>query len=131
MPHRRPKPSIVLGAVAALAVATPFAVSGLTNGTSDVRTANETTDAIAAIAPQIAEVVLANAPDVVVPLQDLTGLNLPDLSIKELVEGLPAITPAPKPGRTVSSSSVATRSDGADWIDDSGSATRYARLAST
>lgn len=100
MPHRRPKPSIVLGAVAALAVATPFAVSGMTNATSDVRAANETTDTIVAIAPQIAEVVLANAPDVVIPLQDLTGLNLPDLSIKELVEGLPAITPAPNPDAT-------------------------------
>ena len=74
--------------------------ASIPHGTSDVRAANETTDTIVAIAPQIAEVVLANAPDVVIPLQDLTGLNLPDLSVKELVEGLPAITPAPNPNAT-------------------------------
>ena len=94
MPHRRPKPSIVLGAVAALAVATPFAVSGLTSTAPEIRPANDTVEAVA---PDIAEVVLASVPDLIIPLEELTGLNLPDLSLKEIVDGLPQITTAPDP----------------------------------
>ncbi|WP_241383396.1 N-acetylmuramoyl-L-alanine amidase [Rhodococcus sp. CH91] len=94
MPHRRPKPSIVLGAVAALAVATPFAVSGLTSTSTEIRPAN---DVVEAIAPDIAEIVLASVPDLVIPLEELTGLNLPDLSLHEIVDGLPQITTAPDP----------------------------------
>ncbi len=60
MPHRRPKPSIVLGAVAALAVATPFAVSGFTSDQTEIR---RTSDSVEAVAPTIAEVVLASVPD--------------------------------------------------------------------
>ena len=95
MPHRRPKPSIVLGAVAALAVATPFAVSGLSTDSTEVRPAN---DSVNAVATEIAEIVLASVPDIVLPLEELTGLNLPDLSLKEIVDGLPQITTAPDPG---------------------------------
>ncbi|MEU5841273.1 N-acetylmuramoyl-L-alanine amidase [Rhodococcus sp. NPDC047139] len=94
MPHRRPKPSIVLGAVAALAVATPFAVSGLTSTAPEIRPAN---DAVEAVAPDIAEVVLASVPDLIIPLEELTGLNLPDLNLREIVDGLPQITTAPDP----------------------------------
>ncbi|WP_016935295.1 N-acetylmuramoyl-L-alanine amidase, partial [Rhodococcus sp. R1101] len=94
MPHRRPKPSIVLGAVAALAVATPFAVSGLTSTAPEIRPANDTVEAVA---PDIAEVVLASVPDLIIPLEELTGLNLPDLSLKQIVDGLPQITTAPDP----------------------------------
>ncbi|MEE2030765.1 N-acetylmuramoyl-L-alanine amidase [Rhodococcus chondri] len=94
MPQRRTKPSIVLGAVAALAVATPFAVSGLTNEPSEIRPAS---DSVEAVAPDIAEIVLASVPDLVIPLEELTGLNLPDMSLKELVDGLPQITTAPDP----------------------------------
>ncbi|MXQ78776.1 cold-shock protein, partial [Rhodococcus rhodochrous] len=94
MPHRRPKPSIVLGAVAALAVATPFAVTGLTSTAPEIRNANDTVEAVA---PDIAEVVLASVPDLIIPLEELTGLNLPDLSLKEIVDGLPQITTAPDP----------------------------------
>ncbi|MFI2589742.1 hypothetical protein ACH498_24565, partial [Rhodococcus erythropolis] len=64
MPHRRPKPSLVLGAVAAVAVASPFAVYGLTSTTSDVRSANETTSV--AVPTQIAEVLLASVPDIII-----------------------------------------------------------------
>ncbi|CDZ88348.1 N-acetylmuramoyl-L-alanine amidase [Rhodococcus ruber] len=102
MPHRRPKPSIVLGAVAALAVASPFAVYGVTSTTSDVRTTNESVPTV--VPPEIAEVVLASVPDIVIPIHELTGLNLPDLSLRELAAGLPEIaapapstTPAPAP----------------------------------
>ncbi|MFF0283822.1 N-acetylmuramoyl-L-alanine amidase [Rhodococcus aetherivorans] len=97
MPHRRPKPSIVLGAVAALAVASPFAVYGVTSTTSDVRSTNESVPIV--VPPEIAEVVLASVPDIVIPIHELTGLNLPDLSLKELAAGLPEIT-APAPSTT-------------------------------
>ncbi|MEE2058205.1 N-acetylmuramoyl-L-alanine amidase [Rhodococcus artemisiae] len=95
MPHRRPKPSIVLGAVAALAVATPFAVSGFTSDQTDIR---QTSDSVEAVAPTIAEVVLASVPDLVIPLEELTGLNLPDMSLREIVQGIPQISTAPDPG---------------------------------
>lgn len=75
MPHRRPKPSLVLGAVAAVAVASPFAVYGFTSTTSDVRSANETTSV--AVPTQIAEVLLASVPDIIIPVKELTGLDLP------------------------------------------------------
>ncbi|MBM7458681.1 N-acetylmuramoyl-L-alanine amidase [Rhodococcus coprophilus] len=94
MPHRRPKPSIVLGAVAALAVATPFAVSGLTTGPAEIRT---TSDSVESVSPDIAEIVLASVPDLVIPLEELTGLNLPDVGLGELIDGLPQITTAPDP----------------------------------
>lgn len=94
MPHRRPKPSIVLGAVAALAVATPFAVSGLTTEAAEIRT---TSDSVESVSPDIAEVVLASVPDLVIPLEELTGLNLPDIGLGEIIDGLPQITTAPDP----------------------------------
>jgi uncharacterized protein with LGFP repeats len=94
VPHRRPKPSIVLGAVAALAVATPFAVSGFTSDQTEIR---QTSDSVEAVAPTIAEVVLASVPDLVIPLEELTGLNLPDMSLKEIVQGLPEVRTAPDP----------------------------------
>lgn len=94
VPHRRPKPSIVLGAVAALAVATPFAVSGLTAGPTEVRT---TSDSVESVSPDIAEVVLASVPDLIIPLEELTGLNLPDIGLAEIIDGLPQITTTPDP----------------------------------
>ncbi len=94
MPHRRPKPSIVLGAVAALAVATPFAVSGLTTDPSEIRT---TSDSVESVSPNIAEIVLASVPDLIIPLEELTGLNLPDVGLAEIIDGLPQLTTAPDP----------------------------------
>ncbi|WP_072691362.1 N-acetylmuramoyl-L-alanine amidase [Rhodococcus marinonascens] len=82
MPHRRPKPSIVLGAVAALAVASPVAVYGLGSTPSDVRSTSE--NSASAIPTEIAQVVLAQIPDVVIPLKELTGLDLPDVNIGDL-----------------------------------------------
>ncbi|QHE66965.1 N-acetylmuramoyl-L-alanine amidase [Rhodococcus sp. WAY2] len=82
MPHRRPKPSIVLGAVAALAVASPVAVYGISSAPSDVRSTNETS--ASAVSTEIAQVVLSQIPDIVIPLKELTGLNLPDVNIGDL-----------------------------------------------
>ncbi|MBC2641403.1 MULTISPECIES: N-acetylmuramoyl-L-alanine amidase [unclassified Rhodococcus (in: high G+C Gram-positive bacteria)] len=82
MPHRRPKPSIVLGAVAALAVASPVAVYGISSAPSDVRSTNETSNS--AVSTEIAQVVLSQIPDIVIPLKELTGLNLPDVNIGDL-----------------------------------------------
>ncbi len=81
MPHRRPKPSIVLGAVAAFAVASPFAAFSLDNANSNAKTV-ETRNV--AIPTKIAQVVLANVPDIVIPLKELTGLNVPDLHLADL-----------------------------------------------
>ena len=99
MPHRRPKPSLVLGAVAAVAVASPFAVYGFTSTTSDVRSANETTSV--AVPTQIAEVLLASMPDIIIPVKELTGLDLPDINLGDLRNlKLPTQIPLP-PGITL------------------------------
>ncbi|MGC0366889.1 uncharacterized protein with LGFP repeats [Rhodococcus sp. 27YEA15] len=96
MPHRRPKPSLVLGAVAALAVASPFAVYGLTNNSSDVASTSSV-----AVPPQIAEVLLASVPDIVIPVKELTGLDLPDINLGDLKNlRLPTDIPLP-PGITL------------------------------
>ncbi|WP_430335118.1 N-acetylmuramoyl-L-alanine amidase [Rhodococcus sp. ACT016] len=91
MPHRRPRNSIVLAAVAAVAVAAPFAVHALGSDSSDVRSAS---DSAPSIPTQIAEVVLASVPDIVIPLKELTGLDLPDIHLRDL----PLPTEIPLPG---------------------------------
>ncbi|PTR22489.1 uncharacterized protein with LGFP repeats [Rhodococcus sp. OK519] len=91
MPHRRPKNSIVLATVAAVAVATPFAVQALNSGPSDVLSAS---DSAPSIPTQVAEVVLASVPDIVIPLKELTGLDLPDVRLGDL----PLPTQIPLPG---------------------------------
>ncbi|MET0196788.1 MAG: cold-shock protein, partial [Rhodococcus fascians] len=82
--HRRTKPSIVLGAVALLAVASPVAVYSISgdSASTDVRSANETTPVT--VPTKIVETALTAAPDIVVPLQELTGLPLPDLRLSDL-----------------------------------------------
>ncbi|MGW0040948.1 N-acetylmuramoyl-L-alanine amidase [Rhodococcus sp. NPDC003348] len=81
MPHRRPKSSIVLGTVAAVAIAAPFAVWGVTS-TSGIRSTADSSPV--AIPTQIAEIGLAQIPDVVIPIKELTGLDLPDLRLSDL-----------------------------------------------
>ncbi|MDH6680994.1 uncharacterized protein with LGFP repeats [Rhodococcus sp. LBL1] len=93
MPHSRPRNSIVLAAVAALAVATPFAVHALSSDSADVRSAS---DSAPSIPTQIAEVVLASVPDIVIPLKELTGLDLPDIHLRDLQ--LPTEIPLPGGG---------------------------------
>ncbi|MFC8177328.1 N-acetylmuramoyl-L-alanine amidase [Rhodococcus sp. NPDC057297] len=82
--HRRTKPSIVLGAVALLAVASPVAVYSISgdSASTDVRSANETTPVT--VPTKIVETALTAAPDIVIPLQELTGLPLPDLRLSDL-----------------------------------------------
>ncbi|KAA0024666.1 N-acetylmuramoyl-L-alanine amidase [Antrihabitans cavernicola] len=92
MPHRRPKPSLVLGAVAAIAVASPLAAYTLNS--SDVRSTNDSSQS--AVPTNIAEVALSSVPDIVIPLKELTGLNLPDLHLADLKKiQLPADLPLP------------------------------------
>ncbi|MFC9786875.1 N-acetylmuramoyl-L-alanine amidase [Rhodococcus sp. NPDC127528] len=94
MPYRRPKPSIVLGTVAALAIATPVAVWGVTS-TSGVR--STTSSAPSAVPTQIAEIALAKLPDIVIPLKELTGLDLPDVRLSDLKKlPLPSEIPLPQ-----------------------------------
>ncbi|MFD4293673.1 N-acetylmuramoyl-L-alanine amidase [Rhodococcus sp. NPDC058532] len=81
MPHRRPKSSIVLGTVAAVAIAAPFAVWGVSS-TSGIRSTSDSSPV--AVPTQIAEIALAQIPDIVVPVKELTGLDLPDLRLSDL-----------------------------------------------
>ncbi|MGU3437335.1 N-acetylmuramoyl-L-alanine amidase [Actinomycetes bacterium M1A6_2h] len=102
--HRRPKPSLILGAVAALAVTGPIAVYTALGTSSDVQKTNESTTAIPTT---IAKIALASAPDITISLKDLTGLNLPDLNIGNLrdlklpdtinVPTIPGLTPPSTP----------------------------------
>ncbi|WP_238847026.1 N-acetylmuramoyl-L-alanine amidase [Nocardia arthritidis] len=93
MPYRKSKRSYVLPVVTTLAVAAPLATLTLSDS-SDYRT---TTDSgIAAVPAQLAEVVLSQAPDIVLPLRELTGLNLPDLHLSDL-RMLPLPTSIPVP----------------------------------
>ncbi len=82
--HRRTKPSIVLGAVALLAVASPFAVYSISGdaASTDYQAATETTPVT--VPTQIVETALSSVPDIVIPLNELTGLPLPDLRLSDL-----------------------------------------------
>ncbi|WP_094024737.1 N-acetylmuramoyl-L-alanine amidase [Nocardia cerradoensis] len=93
VPYRRPKRSVVLPVVATLAVAAPLATLTL-HDSSGYRPAGDSD--LAAIPAQLAEVALASAPDIVLPLRELTGLNLPDLRLSDLRKlPLPKSIPVP------------------------------------
>ncbi|MBF6173487.1 N-acetylmuramoyl-L-alanine amidase [Nocardia blacklockiae] len=93
MPYRRPKRPYILPVVATLAVTAPLAGLVLRH-TPDYHSANESN--LAAIPAQLAEVGLASAPDVVLPLRELTGLDLPDLRLSDLRKlPLPRALPVP------------------------------------
>nr|WP_063910866.1 N-acetylmuramoyl-L-alanine amidase [Nocardia nova] len=93
MPYRRPKRSVVLPVVATLAVAAPLATLTLRDSPG-YRPAGDSD--LAAIPAQLAEVALASAPDIVLPLRELTGLNLPDLRLSDLRKlPLPKSIPVP------------------------------------
>ncbi|WP_435832903.1 N-acetylmuramoyl-L-alanine amidase [Nocardia vinacea] len=81
MPYRKPKRSYVLPVVTTLAVAAPLATFTLSDST-DYR--STTGSELAAIPAQLAEVVLTTAPDITLPLRELTGLDLPDLHLSDL-----------------------------------------------
>lgn len=95
MPHRRPKPSLLLGAATVLVVASPFAALTMDSSDTDVHAANDSN--LVAIPTQIASVVLSSMPDLVLPLKQLTGLNLPDLHLSDLKKlPLPKYVPVPE-----------------------------------
>lgn len=94
MPYRKPKRSYVLPVVATLAVAAPLATLTL-GDSSDYRSANESD--LAAISAQLAEVSLRSAPDIMLPLRELTGLELPELRLSDLrMLPLPTSIPIPQ-----------------------------------
>ncbi|RBO91795.1 LGFP repeat-containing protein [Nocardia puris] len=94
MPHRKPKRSYVLPMVTTLAVAAPLAAL-VPGDSADYRQANDTD--VAAVPAQLAEVMLTQAPEITLPLRELTGLDLPDLRLSDLrMLPLPASIPIPE-----------------------------------
>lgn len=94
MPYRKPKRSYVLPVVTTLAVAAPLATLTLSDST-EVQTAVDSD--LVAVPAQLAEVVLSQAPDIVLPLRELTGLDLPDLRLSDLrMLPLPTSIPIPQ-----------------------------------
>ncbi|MEU2036819.1 N-acetylmuramoyl-L-alanine amidase [Nocardia amamiensis] len=81
MRYRKPKRSYVLPVVTTLAVAAPLVTLTLSDS-ADYQTANDSDPA--AVPAQLAEVTLTKAPDIVLPLRELTGLDLPDLRLSDL-----------------------------------------------
>ncbi|MCP2291238.1 LGFP repeat-containing protein [Nocardia amikacinitolerans] len=93
MPYRKPKRSYVLPMVTTLAVAAPLATLAQGDST-DYRTANDAE--LAAVPAQLAEVMLTQAPDITLPLRELTGLDLPDLRLSDLrMLPIPSSIPIP------------------------------------
>ncbi|MDI9938868.1 N-acetylmuramoyl-L-alanine amidase [Rhodococcus sp. IEGM 1351] len=80
--YRRRSPSLIVAAIAAVAVASPVAVYGLTSAPAAVRSTNESQ--AVTVSTQIAQVALSQIPDIVIPLKELTGLNLPDVNLGDL-----------------------------------------------
>ncbi|MEU1961828.1 N-acetylmuramoyl-L-alanine amidase [Nocardia sp. NPDC019304] len=81
MRYRKPKRSYVLPVVTTLAVAAPLGTLALSDS-NDYRTATDSEPAT--VSAGLAEVSLTHAPDIVLPLRELTGLNLPDLHLSDL-----------------------------------------------
>ncbi len=81
MPYRKPKRSYVLPVVTSLAVAAPLATLTLSD-TTEYRSANDSEPT--AVTAQLAEVGLGSAPDITLPIRDLSGLDLPDLHLSDL-----------------------------------------------
>ncbi|WP_084535307.1 N-acetylmuramoyl-L-alanine amidase [Nocardia yamanashiensis] len=93
VPYSRAKHSYVLPVVTILAITAPFGVLALSDS-PEVQPADQSN--LAAIPAKLAEVALASAPDVVLPLRQLTGLNLPDLRLSDLRKlPLPRSIPVP------------------------------------
>ncbi|MEU1984610.1 N-acetylmuramoyl-L-alanine amidase [Nocardia sp. NPDC019395] len=91
MPYRKPKRSYVLPVVALVAVAGPILVPTVVGPDKSADQVELT-----AVPPMLTELALQNAPDIVLPLAELTGLDLPDLHLSDLQAlDLPGLTPAP------------------------------------
>ena len=94
MPYRKPKRCYVLPVVTTLAVAAPLATFMLSDS-PDYR--STTGSELTAIPAQLAEVVLTTAPDITLPLRELTGLDLPDLHLSDLrMLPIPESIPVPQ-----------------------------------
>ncbi|MFI1464481.1 N-acetylmuramoyl-L-alanine amidase [Nocardia carnea] len=102
VPYRKPKRSYVLPVVALIAVAGPLLVPTVI---SPHKSADQVE--LTAVPPLLTEQALSNATDIVLPLAELTGLELPDLRLSDLqaldLSGLaPADSPSgPASGRQV------------------------------
>lgn len=81
MPYRKPRPAYTLPVITVLALSAPVGILALSDS-RDVRNADESN--LAAIPAQMAEVALDSVPDIVLPLRELTGLDLPDLRLSDL-----------------------------------------------
>ncbi|WP_312884889.1 N-acetylmuramoyl-L-alanine amidase, partial [Nocardia barduliensis] len=85
----------MLPVVTIIAVAAPLATLALSDST-DYRSTADTEPA--AVAAELAEVALTHAPDIVLPLRELTGLSLPDLRLSDLrMLPIPESTQIPAP----------------------------------
>jgi len=85
----------MLPMVTTLAVAAPLAALTMSDS-AEVRSANDSDPA--AVPAQLAEVMLTHAPDITLPLRELTGLHLPELRLSDLralpmAASIPAASP--------------------------------------
>ncbi|MEV0712271.1 N-acetylmuramoyl-L-alanine amidase [Nocardia aurea] len=81
MPNRKPKRSYVLPVLTTLAVTAPLAALTLSDSVG-YRPANNSD--LAAVPARMAEVMMNSAPDITLPVRELTGLDLPDLHLSDL-----------------------------------------------
>ncbi|WP_280435607.1 N-acetylmuramoyl-L-alanine amidase [Nocardia carnea] len=95
VPYRKPKRSYVLPVVALIAVAGPLLVPTVI---SPHKSADQVE--LTAVPPLLTELALNSATDIVLPLAELTGLDLPDLHLSDLQAlDLPGLAPGRIPGR--------------------------------
>lgn len=116
MPYRKPKRSCVLPVVALVAVAGPMLLPLVADPT-------ESTDQIelTAVPPQLTELALRDAPDTVLPLGELTGLDLPDLRLGNLQTlGVPGLTPNGTTTPTDPSRRLPGRQPGVGFVAEGG-----------
>ncbi|MGW6336563.1 N-acetylmuramoyl-L-alanine amidase [Nocardia rhamnosiphila] len=116
MPYRKPKRSCVLPVVALVAVAGPILLPTVIDpGTSTDRIE------LTAVPPQLTELALRGAPDTVLPLGELTGLDLPDLRLGDLQAlGVPGITPNGTTTPTDPSRRLPGRQPGLGFVTEGG-----------
>lgn len=91
MPYRKPKRSYVLPVVAIVAVAGPILAPRISVPDKSAEQVELT-----AVPPQLTELALRSAPDILLPLGELTGLDLPDLRLSDLrALGMPDLPATP------------------------------------
>ncbi|GGL25328.1 N-acetylmuramoyl-L-alanine amidase [Nocardia jinanensis] len=116
MPYRKPKRSCVLPVVALVAVAGPILIPTVT----DLGRSAEQIE-LTAVPPQLTELALRTAPDIVLPLGELTGLDLPDLRLADLQAlGLPGLSPNGTTTPTDPSRRLPGRQPGLGFVTEGG-----------